>query len=344
MEVMPVKMYGAAIALLACLMFPGWESSALALPNQKSADIQWINGNVNDTKSGETYGRKINCQEKERWYIFHLPKNKPASQAMPVVLLFHGGGGNPQSIRYESGMDQVSDKNGFLLVYPAGTNRNAWLKDRLLMWNDGRPYKDGSPNTTDDVSYVEAILADLKHNFSIDPKRIYVSGYSNGAQFAYRLAKRLSGRIAAIGAVAGQRPVNDRYDAPPKDAISVIQFSGTADPIAPYKGGSIPSQAAFKGDIEPVLDSVLSWVLFDQCLIPPKEKKRVGAAQMSRFTRGIEGSEVILWTLEGGGHTWPGGKVSPGVEKLGMGTLGPINTDINASELMWAFFRNHALR
>ena len=107
------------------------------------------------------------------------------------MLLFHGGGGYDDAIRYQSRMDSVSDRKGFIVIYPASYNKRI-LKDRLPDWNDVRVYQNGCPSKIDDVAFVEGLLENLKALFNIDEKRIYAAGFSSGAQFFYQLAKELS--------------------------------------------------------------------------------------------------------------------------------------------------------
>jgi len=300
--------------------------------------VTWINDG-RDSHGGGDYGRKLKIDGHDRFYEIHVPQKYDSSHSYPLVLVFHGGGGDPGTIRYESGMDTVSDREGFIVVYPAGTNRRLLLKNRLLLWNDGRPYDNGTYSKIDDVNFVAALLGDMGALFNIDDKRTYACGFSNGAQFTYKLAKRLSGRISAIAVVAGQRYAGDSFDPHPSRPMPVMQFSGLQDQIAPYNGGDGPAAAGIKAVSPPVKETIKSWVEFNKCPPAPAEVIRKGKAVMERYGPGADNSEVILWTLEDGGHTWPGGKIVPNVELLGLGKMGATNHDINASGLMWEFFK-----
>lgn len=304
-------------------------------------DLDWIAGSGGDyTRRAGDYGRKLG---KTRFYELHVPAKYDPSHPAPAVFVFHGGGSYPAAIRYESGMDAVSDREGFIVVYPAGTNEERGLTDRLLLWNDGRPNQDGKQSTVDDLGFFDSVLADVQKHFKIDPKRVYACGFSNGAQFTYCLAKQRSDRIAAIAAVAGQRPTDGFYPPPPRP-ISVMQFSGKEDTVGPYEGGvpkfkRVLKQAELKTELEPVRETIASWAQHDGCSGDPKVKKK-GKATEERWGPCEAGTEVILWTLEDGGHTWPGGKMMPASVKIG---LGNINQDIQASDLMWDFFTRHPL-
>ena len=290
------------------------------------------------------YGRRLTWDGRSRFYEVHVPAGYTKAKPMPAVLVFHGGGGDPGTVRYESAMDETADREHFIVVYPAGTNKRLFLKNRLLLWNDGRPFKNGSYSEVDDVAYVAALLDDLAGLFNIDRARVYACGFSNGAQFTFRLAKRLSDRVAAIAVVAGQRAAKDSFDPEPSRPIAVMQFAGLQDSFAPYEGGSGPSGARIEAVSPPVKEAVESWVGFNRCPPEPVEVKRIGRAVMNRYGPCQSGTEVVLWTVEDGGHSWPGGRTFPGVELLGLGKLGNVNRDIHASELMWEFFKKHPLK
>jgi len=311
-------------------------------------EVQWISDDVEKggkfTYGTGDYGRKLQFDRHKRFYEMHIPPSYNKAKPVPVVLVFHGGGGDPGTIRYESDMDRTADREGFIVVYPAGTNKRLFLKDRLLLWNDGRPFKDGSYSKIDDVGFIVALLDDLAALFNVDKKRIYACGYSNGAQFTYRLAKRMNGRIAAIATVAGHRPVKDEFDPTPSRPIAIMQFSGKEDKLGPYYGGSPPSEAELKTTLKPVEETIKSWADFNNCPSKPTEKKRIGKAGLMRYGPCKDDTEVILWTLEDGGHTWPGGRIVPNVEMLGLGKLGNISRDIKASDLIWEFFKKHPLK
>ena len=310
--------------------------------------VEWIRQRLikkTELKYGHgDYGRTLRGSLRKRFYEIHVPPSYDKSNPTPAVLVFHGGGGDPGGIRHESQMDRTANREGFIVVYPAGTPVKWFLKNRLLLWNDGRPDKDGIYSKVDDVGFVAALLDDLATLFNIDKKRIYACGFSNGAQFTYRLAKRLSDRIAAIATVAGHRLVKDDYDPTPSRHVAIMQFSGKQDKLGPYYGGSPPPSAGLKGIVKPVKETIKSWVDFNKCPPEPAEVKRIGKAVMNRYEACQNSAEVVLWTLEDGGHTWPGGKVTPNVEALGLGKMGKVNQDINASDLMWEFFKRHPLK
>lgn len=284
------------------------------------------------------YGRRVQHGGLARFYELHVPPGYDPSRPHPLVLVFHGGGSYPAGVRYESRMDEVSDREKFLVVYPGGTNQLRFPKDRLLTWNDGRKRRDGSANTVDDVGFVVALLADVARLVNVDPRRVYATGYSNGAQFSYRLVKQQPERFAAVAAVAGQRAADDLFP-PPERAVPVMQFAGKLDRVGPYDGGGPPRRVEFITNLKPIPVAIRSWAEWNGCPAEPTETQRVGRAVMTRYAGCRDNSEVVLWTLEDGGHTWPSGNVLPAVAR----EVGPVNRDIFAAELMWEFFERHPL-
>jgi polyhydroxybutyrate depolymerase len=320
--------------------------ASLALPGSAQAglggkDVRvpllWLDGDKAAELAPGDFGRHLRSGGVRRFYEMHVPKGWDESKPTPVVLVLHGGGSYPAAVRYESGMDAVADRGGFIAVYPGGTNDRLLMRDRLLLWNDGREKQDGSKMKVDDVAFIRDVLDDVERLCKVDPRRVYACGYSNGAQMSYVLAQKLSDRIAAIAAVAGQRPPDQLY-APPPRAVPVLQFAGKRDRIGPYDGGAPNFEAEFKTELPPVEKTVRAWAAHDGCPTEPKTRA-VGKAKEMRFGPGRDGSEVVLWALEDGGHTWPGGNVLPAVAEQ----LGPINKDIHAASLMWEFFAAHPM-
>ena len=145
-----------------------------------------------EIQSGD-HTRSIRVDRRTRSYHVHVPPSYDGSKPFPVVLAFHGGGANAESMVRFSGLNEKADEAGFLVVYPAGTGR----LERMLTWNTGNCCGYAMRNGVDDVGFVNALLDDLAGRARVDPERIYATGMSNGAMMVYRLASELSERIAA---------------------------------------------------------------------------------------------------------------------------------------------------
>jgi polyhydroxybutyrate depolymerase len=210
------------------------------------------------------------------------------------------------------------------VVYPEGVERR---------WNDGRRAGAGQ----DDVEFIRILLDSLGHELPVDPKRIYAAGISNGAGLAYRLACDLPGVFAAIAPVAGAPAVAIEERCAATRPVSVISFQGTRDRLMSYEGGKVSR----RGQGLSAQRSAALLAQVNGCSPPPvvtaepdtvKDGTRV---RRSAYGGCREGREVVLYTIEGGGHTWPGG---PPVGRL----VGRVSRDLDATRTMLDFFDRHS--
>jgi polyhydroxybutyrate depolymerase len=302
---------------------------------EDSTDIQEIEANYDsfhDAPMGPgNYRRRINHDGRERFYEMHIPPGYSDTQSMPVVLVFHGGGGRPLQQRNDSQMDSIADANNFIVVYPAGTSR---FGDRLLTFNGGICCAYAKKNNIDDVGFTESVLADVGRLFNVDSRKVYATGFSNGAFLAYRLACELSDKIAAIGPVSGVLGIDQ---CTPSRHVPIIHFHGREDPNAVYEGGIGPNakeripRRGVKETINIFLDS---YGLSRQ----PTETSRAGEVLRERWGPDRDGVEIVLYTIDDAGHTWPGGRTTVSESKVGK-----LSLAIRASELMWEFFKRYSL-
>ncbi len=283
--------------------------------------------------------RTIAAGNLQRRYRVHVPKKYDAANPTPVVVVFHGGGGNPESMVRLTGMNAKSEEAGFIVVYPFGTGR---LADTLLTFNGGGCCGYAMENKVDDVAFTRALLDDLATVVSVDTNRVFATGLSNGGIMSHYVASELSDRIAAIAPVGGPLMM----DAPnAKRPVPVMHFHGTGDEFAPFKGGFGKGGAGGKGvtDFESVEHTIQSWVKANGCKPEPEvvalPDKADDGMKCTRKTwgGGKDGSEVVLIEIENGGHTWPGNE--PIVAMLGKSTK-----DISANDLMWEFFQRHPMK
>jgi len=144
----------------------------------------------------------------ERRYVVHVPPDYASNTLWPVVIIFHGGGGTAKTAMRETGFAEKADQEGFLAVFPEATAPDPSLPGRFIgnpqTWNDGSKRKIGAvERNVADVEFVFAMIGDLKERFNADKRRIYVTGFSNGASMSFRIARELSPFIAAVAPVAG---------------------------------------------------------------------------------------------------------------------------------------------
>ena len=277
----------------------------------------------------------------KRTYLIHLPASD-IRRSMPLLIVLHGGGGNGKSMvkLTNGGFDKLSDKKGFIVVYPEGIEKH---------WNDGRSEAETGYETheenTDDVGFISALIDDLIKKYDADPKRVYVTGMSNGAIMSYRLGCELSGKIAAIAPVAGNIPENLIQHCNPSNPVAVLAINSDSDPLVPYYGGDITGPFGKKklGKVLSAHESVMFWVKNNGCSTnplvtdePDNDPDDGTRVQRQQFMNGRNNCEVVLYTIKGGGHTWPGG-----YQYLGKWIIGKTCRDIIATEVIWEFCERH---
>jgi polyhydroxybutyrate depolymerase len=277
----------------------------------------------------------LTCDGRERRYLVHHPAQYDAARAWPLVLSFHGSNSNGQIQLEFTDMNETADREGFVTVYPFGTGE----RERLLFWNAGNCCGYAQKHQVDDVLFVRTLLDRLKQEVNIDPDRIYASGMSNGAIMAYRLASEMADVFAAIAAVAGTMGAETCQ---PSQPVSILHFHGTEDEFVPVEGGvgrrSVTGTKHFSLE-----HTIRAWVAANGC--PPQPVTETIAnvqhdgttTLRSAYGPGRAGAEVVVYLIQGAGHTWPGRPPRPHY-------LGKTTYNINANDIIWDFFRRHARR
>jgi polyhydroxybutyrate depolymerase len=256
---------------------------------------------------------------RKREYLLYVPKSYDRTRPTPLVISMHGAGGWPVQQMDVSRWNRVADKYGFIVVYPSGTARGGpriWLMG-------GRT----------DVRFISELIDTVEAEYNIDPARIYADGLSNGGGMAFVLSCTMSDRIAAVGMVgpALLLPWSWCTDRRP---VPMIVFHGTADRFAPYNGGT---SWVVPDPLPSVVTWTANWARRNRCGPIPVES--VVAADVTRraYTDCADDAAVVLYTIRGGGHTWPGGGPLP--ESF----AGHTSRSIDATSQMWAFFCAHPL-
>jgi polyhydroxybutyrate depolymerase len=280
----------------------------------------------------------------ERRALVHLPPAYDGKAVFPVVLMFHGNGGTAESVVKETGWVAKSDAVGFVVVFPEGTRTDMTQPPKFgrnnPAWNDGSGRFHAGERNVADVAFIAALLDHLEAKFAVDKRRVFATGFSNGASMVFRAGLELSERIAAIAPVSGALWIAEPKAVQP---VSLLYITGTADPINPLEGGTpkMASGSGFKGVPEkakpPVRETVQAWVKLLGCT--PDERPL--ASSIEGITTvvhggGRDGTEVIFTMIEGHGHIWPGGK-SP----LPKFILGKATSRLNATDAVWEFFQAH---
>lgn len=263
----------------------------------------------------------INFEDTTRDFIVHLPPSYTTGSSLPLVFNLHGYTSNAGEQMIYSGMNTTADANNFIVVYPNGLNE---------MWNSGfvPPYNGTFPN---DVGFISKLIDTLHTLYNIDLNRVYSCGMSNGGFQSYRLACDLESRIAAIASVTGSMTSTMTSNCTLSRKVPVLEIHGTADGTVPYNGtvGIMPTE-----------DVIDFWLGKNVCSTAPElgtfpNSNTTDASTVSKalYRTCTEGVQVWLYTVNGGGHTWPGSAIPFGV----------TNQDINASQEIWDFFNQFTL-
>lgn len=260
----------------------------------------------------------------ERSYVLHIPPGYNASQPTALVMAFHGITLNAREMMRISGFNAQADAAGFIVVYPNASGEQ-------MSWNGGGCCGEAARNNVDDVGFVRAVIADLSTFLDIDPKRIYATGFSNGAILTYRLGCEMADQIAAIGPVSATQALEDMQACRPARPLPVIHFHGTDDEPNPYNGGITPGGVQFIS----VNDQISFWVAANGCPLEAQQTVS-GSIIHNTYSPCQGGASVELYTITGGKHAWPGG------EAVNL-RMGQPTTEISATQLMWRFFTDHPM-
>ncbi len=252
-------------------------------------------------------GRTLEWGGRERSYSVHLPPGGARGQ-MALVVVLHGGAGSGKGAAKQTHFSAEADKLGFIVAYPDGTDRKRPLislfgKAGFLTWNAGGCCAYAMENRIDDVDFTRAMVAGIEKDFPIDRARVYATGISNGAIMSYRLACDASDIFAAVGPVAGVvfPPCK------PREPVAVIDIQGSDDSNMPVKGG-VGDKAFTKTDYPPLQDSISLLAGADNCREQPVQSQPMKDVRLTDYTGCRTGTEVALYMVEGGGHSWPGGE------------------------------------
>jgi len=290
----------------------GTTAAALACPSPASAR----KGTIDD---------QITFEGLNRTYRLWIPQTYDGSAALPIIVNYHGTGGDPQSIDdFSSNLSVKANSRSYIVVAPQGDKGDA-VTPRWTV--------PGIGTTPDDVSFTNAMLDKISSEFCVDQKRIYATGFSSGGAMTTWLGQTDSEKIAAIVPGGGINLVDPSLQRFP---IPVFAYHGTKDDTAFFAGiGGVPNKPdpktagtfQFFGGVE---DDMTYWAAKNGCQ-PNFTDTKLAPDAILRTWAGCKAATQLLLAV-GGGHTFPGGTT-----RLG-GALGATITDVNMADLMLNWF------
>ncbi|HTS34092.1 MAG TPA: PHB depolymerase family esterase [Candidatus Solibacter sp.] len=285
---------------------------------------------------------------------FTLPKGYDEKQHYPVVVLLHGQNQEADDIERLTRFNELADKDSVIAVYPSALH-GRWnfgiVEPRPTPYRRGPygrrrwGYPGGYPppqpreqgerrrqQPADDIDFFNHMLDKLSTRFSVDTSRIYFAGLSDGGFMTMKIGCGLTDRVAGIATVGAAMPKT--MVCVPSRPLPVLMISGTDDPVVKYNGGTGKHGHVATISAE---DSAKEWAKLDRCGEKPahsKLDKAKGGLETKIDTYGScqENAEVSLYSVKGGGNTWPGGE-----QYEPENTIGKTSQDFNANEVIWSF-------
>jgi polyhydroxybutyrate depolymerase len=256
------------------------------------------------TGGAELIAGELTVDGRPRRFALRLPDG--GSGNTPLLLVLHGNSPDAtgQTMRDWTTFDQQADRWGFTICYPDGVGG---------CWADGRGVTTADEAGVDDVAFLRAIIDWSAGRYGTLRDGAVVAGISNGAIMAHRTGVDAGDQVAVIAAVAGGLPASLR-DSQPSHAVSAMLIHGTNDVIAPLGGGYSRHRGPngeLRGRTLSLAETAEFWRRTDRCPPGPGSQHRTGQSSRDTAVGGVGGTQVVAWTVFGGGHTWPGSAPAP---------------------------------
>lgn len=286
------------------------------------------------TKQADVF--KLNYGGYERSYRVFSPQGSDDwDKETPVLFHLHGGGGTAKGT---AGLtfhrfNQLAERDSFIVVYPDAIEKN---------WNDGRKSDEVKAwkEEIDDVGFIMKVLVQVKKRYNADTTRIFTTGMSNGGFMSTRLLCEKS-NVFRGGAVL-TASISEDYlpNCNPSTPVALLLMNGTDDPLVPYDGGDIKVFKKKRGRIISTEKYLSFWQEKNGCSDQPTSRKLLDkyddgtSVTVKTYHSCADRGSLILYTIHGGGHTWPSGK-----QYLGEKWIGKTSKEIVACDVIWEYFK-----
>lgn len=284
---------------------------------------------IDSIQNSGDYVRTLKHEGLSRSYLIHVPKKYRASISAPLVLAFHGGGGDMNYMANDDyyGLISKSEVEGFIVVFPNGYSK--FRSGKFATWNAGNCCANARDKNIDDVGFVKKIIERTSVELNIDKRRIFAAGMSNGGMMSYRLACEMPGTFKAIAAVAG---TDNTSTCSPTLPIAILHIHAKNDDRVLFDGGAgdkFRDESKVTNFIS-VPNTISKWVELNKCSANSTRVLDKSGAYCERYSQCRSGVAVQLCVTETGGHSWPGGTKPRGDE--------PPSQALSANDVMWSFF------
>lgn len=260
---------------------------------------------------------------------------------MPLIFVLHGGTGNPAGMVTFANFKPIADREKVILVYPSGMT---YTNPNQGSWNDGRPTP-ANLNGVNDVNFFSSMIDFMVSNYNVNNKKVFTTGISNGGMMSSRLGSELSSKITAFAAVAASQETaigNATTSTTVSRPVPAMFIQGTLDPLLPFLGGTSPFAP---GTVLSHVQVITKWISVNNCAITPvtTQLPDINTTDNCTVTKRVYTNtatrvEVESYVITDGGHTWP-----QGTQYLPVSAIGEVNLDMNACEVIWAFFKKYQI-
>lgn len=313
-------------------------------PEATAGEVKAEEKEVPAFQHGRDHKEALMIDGKKRTFVIHLPYEDLSKQvsdlswqgpSLPLVLVLHGAK-EPRAIsELTTGFDKIADAENFIVVYPNTEHQQ---------WNDGRLAIDTPAHNYNDVKFLTTLIDHMIATYGVNPKQVYITGYSSGGMMSMKMGMEVTDKLAAIAPVSSSIPLPQyKLNLKPSRPLPVMMMNGTQDPAFPWNGGDTTILGIKVGEVLPVEKTLDYWLTANGGPAAPPEirqsttEKNDGTHVEVFYYNTKDQVPVVLFKVVGGGHTWPGGHIPLNTIPI----LGKESKNLSASEIIWEFFKHN---
>ncbi len=258
----------------------------------------------------------------DRKYRVYVPSSYRETESMPLVLALHMLTGSGRTMQWITHFNAIAEQQGFIVVYPDGYKAS---------WAEGSNLYAADQAHIDDAAFIDELINSIEDQYAINRNQIFATGFSSGGLMVQRLGCEMADRFSAIAIVGATLPQNVFEDCSPQEPLPVLMIHGSDDHGVPWNGNleytSVPATIEF-------------WATHNECNSKPAKEQELDLVgdgthiERDTYVDCQENATVVLYSIIGGGHTWPGGNKPAQL----WGLNGKISANMDASTVIWEFF------